>query len=305
MDLDILVVMPVDELHKEMLKEAAIDAKLEFVEGELVTKELAQNADIIVGNVKPELIKDSKKLKLLQLNSAGMDDYIKEGVLPSQTKLCNASGAYGLAISEHMIGMLLCLMKKLNKYNDNIKEAKWYDYGPVTSIYGSKTLVVGLGDIGNEFAIRMNALGSKVTGIRRKQIDKPEYIEALYQIDSLYECLEEADIVATCLPGTKETYHLFDEEAFRHMKKGAYLINVGRGTAVDSDALYNALTNGQIAGAALDVTEPEPLPSNHPLWTAPNILITPHISGGFHLKETHNRIIQIACKNISEYLSNM
>lgn len=105
----------------------------------------------------------------------------------------------------------------------------------------------------------------------------------------------EADIVAACLPDTPETRNLFNEEAFSHMKKGAYFLNVGRGNSVDSDALYEALCSGKLAGASVDVTDPEPLPADHKLWDAPNILITPHISGGYHLKQTHDTIIRIAC----------
>lgn len=94
------------------------------------------------------------------------------------------------------------------------------------------------------------------------------------------------------------TYKMFDADAFAHMKQGAYFINVGRGTAVDTDALVEALNSGRLAGACVDVTDPEPLPKEHPLWEASGILITPHVSGGFHLPETHNRIIEIAAKNI-------
>lgn len=298
----ILVVMAVEEHHKEILKKSAGDSDIEFIPEENLTKEKAEEADIIIGNLSTELIKDSKKLKWLQLNNAGTDGYTKAGVLPENTILTNATGAYGLAISEHMIGSLLFIMKKLHLYSADQKEHIWDDHGTVDSIYGTKTLVVGFGDIGSEFAIRMNALGSNVTGIRRNKSDKPDYLKALYQMDALDKCLEDADIVASCLPGTSETYHVFNKETFAKMKKGAYFINVGRGGAVDSYALSEALNSGHLAGAAIDVTEPEPLPKDHPLWDAKNILITPHISGNYHLKETHERIIRIAAENIERFL---
>lgn len=298
----ILVAMPVEDDHKELLKSKAEDANFSFIPAKDVTKEQVHEADIIIGNVAPELIKGTSKLRWLQLNSAGTDGYLSAGVLPEGTILTNATGAYGLAISEHMIGSLLCIMKKLHLYGADQPKHVWNDYGNVASIYGSKTLVVGFGDIGSEFAVRMHALGSQVTGIRRNKTEKPDYLEALYQMDAFYECLKTADIVATCLPGTKETYHIFDKRAFAQMKEGAFFLNVGRGSAVDSYALADALNSGHLAGASVDVTEPEPLPSDHPLWDAKNLLITPHISGNYHLKETHERIVRIAADNLDRYM---
>ena len=300
----ILVAMPVNEEHRDVLTMAAQGAEVVFTEASRVSEEMAKSADIIIGNVAPRLIKGSTKLKLMQLNSAGTDGYTEAGVLPDQAVLTNATGAYGLAIAEHMLGMLLCLMKKLDIYSNNMKSGKWEDAGNVTSIWGSKTLVVGLGDIGSEFAKRMNAMGSSVSAIKRNPIEKPDYIDNMYSIEQLNEALAEADIVATCLPGTKETYKLFGKEAFEHMKSGAWLINVGRGGAVDTEALIEALESGKLAGACLDVTDPEPLPQDHPIWRTPNVLITPHVSGGYHLQQTHDRIIDIAARNIKHIINN-
>lgn len=110
--------------------------------------------------------------------------------------------------------------------------------------------------------------------------------------------MEDADIVATSLPGNAETSNVFDAKAFSAMKDGAYFINVGRGSAVDTEDLCQALESGKLAGAALDVTNPEPLPADHKLWSMPNVLITPHVSGGYHVKLTHDRIGEIAARNI-------
>ena len=201
----ILVVLPVENRHKELLRSCAEGAQMEFIPAKDLTKQLVQDADIIIGNVSPELLRGTGRLKWLQLNSAGTDGYTEDGILPEGALLTNATGAYGLAISEHMIGALLCIMKKLHLYGADQQKHVWGDHGNVTSIYGSRTLVVGFGDIGSEFAVRMNALGSRVTGIRRNQTEKPDYLEALYQMDALAECLRTADIVAACLPGTEET----------------------------------------------------------------------------------------------------
>lgn len=298
----ILVVMDILEEHKAVFESLGTDVEIKYLNVSKVMPADLEDVDVIVGNLNPSLLSNCKKLKLFQLNSAGTDGYTAEGVLPEGALLANATGAYGLAISEHMIASLLCLMKKIDLYRLNQIENKWKDEGTVPSIFGSKTLIVGFGDIGSEFGVRMHALGSKITGIRKNINHKPDYVESLHTMDDFYKCLGDADIVATALPGYAETLNVFDEKAFSAMKKGAYFINVGRGTAVDTEALYNALETGKLAGAALDVTNPEPLPSNHKLWNLPNVLITPHVSGGYHLKATHDKIVQIAVTNISHLI---
>ena len=298
----ILITVPMEPEHIQRLLEICPDADISLVSGKELTREQVQGAEIIIGNVPPALIKGSENLKWIQLNSAGTDGYTAPGVLPEGTILTNATGAYGLAISEHMLGVTLQLMKKLNLYQREQEKHAWTDFGSVNSIEGSKTVVVGLGNIGGDYARKMNALGSRVTGIRRSVFDKPDYLEKLCPLEQLKDCLKDADIVAAALPGTKDTYHLFDKEMFAAMKEGAIFLNVGRGTAVDQDALKEALDSGHLFGAGIDVTDPEPLPSEHPLWTARNLLITPHVSGSYHLRETLERIIRISEDNLSRYL---
>ncbi len=295
----VLVVMDVLDEHKSVLEKAASDVEIRYIPAKAVSATDLQEADMIIGNIAPRLLAGCRKLKVLQLNSAGANGYTDKGILPDGALLANATGAYGLAVSEHMIASLLCLMKKIDLYRLNQAEKKWEDEGPVPAVYGSKTLIVGFGDIGNEFGLRMNALGSRITGIRKNIGNKPEYVESMHTMADFHSCLGDADIVAVCLPGTSETNSVFDREAFSAMKTGAYFINAGRGTVVDTDALCDALESGKLAGAAVDVTNPEPLPAEHRLWGMPNVLITPHVSGGYHLKATRDRIIRIAARNIA------
>ncbi|MDV3427485.1 MAG: D-2-hydroxyacid dehydrogenase, partial [Bacillota bacterium] len=201
----ILIVIPFNDNQKEKLKSIMPEAEYIFKTHEEITEEIVKSADIIIGNVPPEYIAGSKKLKWLQLNSAGTDGYCKDGVIPEGAYLTNATGAYGLAISEHMLGLLLEIKKKLNLYYINQKQHVWKDEGNVTSIEGSTILVVGLGDIGGEFARKMKALGSYTIGIKRTRGIKPEYIDELYTIEALDTLLPKADVVALSLPGTKDT----------------------------------------------------------------------------------------------------
>ncbi|NMM65934.1 D-2-hydroxyacid dehydrogenase [Clostridium sp. P21] len=299
----ILVVIPLSENEKQKLKSKMPEAEYIFISTKEISDEIVKSADIIIGNVPPEYIKGSKKLKWLQLNSAGTDGYCEAGVIPEGAYLTNASGAYGLAISEHMLGMLLEIKKKLNLYYMNQKKHIWKDEGNVTSIEESTTLVVGLGDIGGNFARKMKALGSYIIGVKRTKGQKPEYIDELYTMEALDELLPKADVVALSLPGTKDTHHLFNKDKFNLMRKNAVILNVGRGSCICTEDLCDALENEIISGAGLDVTEPEPLPPEHRLWDAPGVVITPHISGFFHLPETLRRIVNISIENL-EYFKN-
>ena len=318
---NILVTVPVEETHVQKLQEAGPGcafrfkagtalpsfqrAKLPFenlIETDPVTQEDIDWADIILGNVKGESLHGSEKLLWLQTNSAGVEEYIRPGVLAPHTLLTNATGAYGLAISEHMLAMALEILKKLELYRDAQQREAWESLGPVRSIYGSTVLVLGMGDIGGEFGKRCKALGAKVIGVRRTDAAKPDYADEVRLIADLDALLPQADIVAVTLPGTEATRNLLDRRRLGLMKSGAVLLNVGRGTIVDTEALCDALESGAIAGAGLDVTNPEPLPQGHRLWKIPTAVVTPHISGFYHLKETHTRIVDIFAQNLTRFL---
>lgn len=300
----ILVVIPFNNNEKKILQSKIPDSEYIFIKSEQINEELVKSADIIIGNVSPQYIKGSQNLKWLQLSSAGTDGYCEAGIIPEGAYLTNATGAYGLAISEHMLGMLLEIKKKLNLYYINQKQHEWKDEGNVTSIEGSTSLIVGLGNIGGDFARKMKALGSYTIGIRRTRGLKPGYIDELYTIEALDDLLPRADVVALCLPGTKDTYHLFNRDKFSLMKKSIIILNVGRGRAICTDDLCDALENGIIAGAGLDVTEPEPLPAGHRLWDVPGVIITPHISGFYHLPETLKRIVAISTENLENFVKH-
>lgn len=299
---NILVVIPVEERHKQMLKSAYPNAVFEYKNPSEI--QTLKNYHMIIGNVPAKMLKTAEKLEWIQLNSAGADQYVQKGVLKNGTLLTNATGAYGLAISEHLLGETLMLLKRLNQYYANQISHEWKDQGKVGSIWGSRTLVIGLGDIGSEYGKRMKALGSHVVGIKRHTDHKPEWLDELYGMDALDSELKKADIIAMSLPNTPATVRLMDMEKFRLMKKNAILLNVGRGSAIVQEDLCRALNEELIFGAFLDVTDPEPLPPDNPLWSAKNIVITPHISGEYHLQETFERIVRIACENLKRYSEN-
>ena len=297
----ILVALPLNERQKEKLEQNFRHQEFIYCLPEELTEEKLSDVEVILGNVPPEILKYAKALKWLQLNNAGTEGYC-DGALPEEVLLTNATGAYGLAISEHMVGMLFELQKKLNLYSRNQREHVWRSEGHVRLIEGSRVLVIGLGDIGTAFAQKMKGLGCRTIGIKRREARKPEGVDDLFLMDRLEKQLPLADIVALCLPGNQDTFHLLNEERLAMLKQSAVVLNVGRGITIDTEALVRALQEGRIAGAALDVTDPEPLPAAHPLWDMDNVILTPHISGSFLLPETLEKILHICIENLECYL---
>lgn len=309
-----LVTIPTGERHRNLLQQAApgwefrfrgtdtlVCAPQEALPGQPITQEDVDWAQVILGNVPAAMLHGSPALEWLQTNSAGVEAYIQPGVLAGDTLLTNATGAYGLAIAEHMLGMLLELFKKLELYRDAQKSGAWQSQGAVKAVYGSTVLVLGMGDIGGEFAARCKALGAKVIGVRRSPRPCPEYADEVHLLEDLDSLLPQADVVAVTLPGTDATRGLMSRERLAKMKEGAVLLNVGRGFIVDTEALCDALERGHLSGAGVDVTDPEPLPPTHRLWNIPTAVVTPHISGFYHLRETHERIVGIFLENLRHF----
>lgn len=275
--------------------------EVHWVENGKVTAEDVQDCEIFFGMLPPELLRQAKSLKWLQCSFAGVDRYADQAQYAENIAITNASGAYGITISEHMVVTLLMLMRRMPEYHEMQKKREWYCVGQIKSVMNSVITVVGVGDIGSNFAKRVLPMGAFVRGVRRTEGPKPDFVDEIYTVDRLDEAITGADVVALCLPGTGETRRLFDHERMLKMKPGAILMNVGRGNAVDLLALDELLRSGHLGGAAIDVTEPEPLPPEHPLWTAPHALITPHISGNTSLPLTCDIIVDIFLDNLERY----
>ncbi len=296
-DVKIVVAMYVRESDKKVLEAAAPGAVFHY--GKEV--EALKEADVIIGNVAPSLLRDLPKLQWLQLNSAGADAYCKPGVLGEQVLLTNSTGAYGQAVSEHMLAMLLSLVKKLNRYEKNQARHLWQDEGEVRSLTELTIAIMGFGDIGREFGKLCKLLGAHVIGVRRHKASIPPEADEMATMDQLGDVLSRVDVVASVLPSTPATTGLYNADFFAAMKAGSYFINCGRGTAVNQTDLRAALESGKLTGAALDVATPEPLPAEDPLWEAPHLILTPHISGDYHLSATWDRVVAMAAENLKRY----
>lgn len=190
------------------------------------------------------------------------------------------------------------LMKHLDGYRDDQRARRWTDRGPVTTMAGAQVLVLGAGDIGQHFAQLAHAHGAHVQGVRRHLGAVPGGFESIHAMDELPKLLPKADVIAAFLPSSPATRDLVDAEFLARCKPTAYFANGGRGDLVVQADLIEALEQGNIAGAALDVTTPEPLPADDPLWSAPNLLITPHVAGQFHLYTVLDNVARIAAENL-------
>ncbi|MBR2521185.1 MAG: D-2-hydroxyacid dehydrogenase [Oscillospiraceae bacterium] len=297
----IVVLLPLNEPQKDKFRQFEKDHSLTFMDWTPQPPlETVKDAEIIVGNIPGGMLKECGHLRFYQLFSTGANDYVKDGILPEGVVMACATGCYGLAISEHMLACILAMQKNLYKYYDNQLAREWKRGGHAASVYGARALIIGAGDIGGEFAKRLKLLGAYTVGVRRTPGKKPEYFDEMYTNDALDSLIPQSDIISLSLPSTPATVRILDRRRLELVKKGAYLVNVGRGDAIDTDALCDCA--GKFGGISLDVTDPEPLPPEHPLWKLENVYITPHISGGFSLPATLDKIVDLAARNISAFL---
>lgn len=295
----IICAVPFNEEQKNRLIKEAEGYECIFTGS--VDDALLSNATALIGNVPVPMLKGKTNLEWVQLNSSGADAYAVEGALPDSTVLTCATGAYGHAISEYMVGMLLTMMKKIPQYLKVQESGKWTDLGPVESPTGKRVLLVGTGNIALEFAKRIKVFGCTLVGIRNRSNICPPELDEVYGLDALKEQVAKADVIALSLPGTKSSYHMFNKEILMACKKGSYLMNVGRGTAIDTKCLLEKEVYENFAGIWLDVCETEPLPEKDPLFFVPNMILTPHITGGYHLAQTTENILNITLHNLKAW----
>ncbi len=247
------------------------------------------------------MLAGSTGLKWLQSWSAGVDPYLVPGVFPQGAMLTTAVGGYGPEVAEHMLASLLAVMRRLPAYRDNQTAHRWEGCGVAKSLLGATVLLLGTGDLGGHLAAMVKALGARTVGLNRHPDRPADHFDELHPIGELDTWLPRADVVAMTLPHTPDTVHIMDARRLALLSPDAILVNAGRGSAVDGLALAEALRAGRLWGAALDVTEPEPLPPDHPLWDCPNLLLTPHKANGGPLDRTVRRVVALCLDNFRRF----
>jgi phosphoglycerate dehydrogenase-like enzyme len=263
----------------------------------------APRAQIIFTKSLPaEAIQRASQLLWVQAGTAGVNHLLDSGLAERDVLLTNASGAHGVPMAELILGMMLAFATGLNTLIRAQREHAWISEEVRTKKFeleGQTLCVLGLGDIGGTLARKARNLGMHVLGVRRSARQFPD-VDEQYGPDQLLEIFPRADHVALCLPLTSETEGIVSEGELRAMRPSAYIYNVGRGPSIDREALLRALSEGWIAGAGLDVTDPSPLSEDSPLWDAPNVILSQHTSGSSPYNA--DRITSIFMENLGRYL---
>lgn len=299
----VVVVPELSAEHSARLREAAARHGFECH----ICMDFAQSqrflpdAEVILGS-DVSLAGRAPKLKWMCSHFAGVDPFLKEGVFASpQAILSNSSGAYGVTISEHIVMLLLEILRRKPEYQKHIQEREWVRRLPIRSIYGSRILMLGTGDIGQEVCRRLRAFApSFIKGVNLHGNNPGNLFDQVQTPEKLASLLTDTDILIISLPGTKETFHLISTPQLSRLPDHAVIINVGRGTVVDQEALEEELQNGRLY-AGLDVFEKEPLPAESVLWDSPRAVITPHVAGDTSLPHTVDRIVDLFLEDFENY----
>jgi len=253
---------------------------LAAAEGDALTKQLA-GAQGVIGLCDAATLDAAKQLHWIQALSVGVERcVVVPGLIERGIVLTNMQRTSGVPIAEHALAMTMALARGLPKFGRSQQAGKWHseDLGRMRELTGRTLLVVGVGGIGTEVARRAHGIGMRVIGIRNSSREGPAFISKVGLPDELHSFASEADVVVNAVPLTPQTTGIYNAKFFAAMKPGGYFISVGRGLSTHSEDLLAALRSGQLAGAGLDVTDPEPLPEGHPLWKMDQVIITPHVA---------------------------
>ncbi len=303
-----IVVGRLDDAQVAQLRKAAPNARIVAVaSADEALAEIA-DADALLGILNEDLVKKGKNLQWIQVFSAGVDRYRFPALVESDIAFTNAKVIQGPNVADQAMALLLSMTRQVVKAS---RLAQKHEWGVVRSklrekknatieLAGKTALVIGYGGIGGAIAERCRGFGMKILGTTRNP-DKPhpEWAE-LHSANKYLDLLPRAHVVVLAVPLTDETRGMIGKEAFARMRDGTYLVNIARGPVIDTEAMLEALKSGKLAGAGLDVTDPEPLPMDHPLWTFDNVVITPHMGGASDM--VWNRRMELAVDNLTAFV---
>lgn len=305
----LLVLTPsLKDRHREAIIEKAgsYDVEVCFAASEDEIPSDFSEPDIIYGfGVKTA--QNCRTLKWMCVPWAGVDSLMKPGIFANdECILTNSSGAYGVSIAEHIIAVTLMMMRHLTTYHEEILKGNWgRERYHQDSIKDSRITVLGTGDIGCTFATRARAFEpAGIVGVSRSGVCERFDFDKMLKTDDLDSVLPDTDLLVMSLPGTDETVNILNRERIMSMPQGAYIVNVGRGSAIDDDALCDALESGHLGGASLDVFKTEPLPKESRLWKTKNLLITPHVAGNLTLDHTLNKNVDMFLEDMDNFFND-
>ncbi len=295
-----------EQKHTDLIKTTAdsLGADVHFYKAESEIPQSDFDTDIIYGFA-PSIVKTSKTLKWLCVPWAGVDSIMKPGYFANEDcLLTNAAGAYGVSIAEHMIAVSLVMMRRLDEFLSETREGKWLAPRAQKSLKDCRITVLGTGDIGTSFAKRARAFEpASITGVCRSGKSRETVYDKVLAVSALDTILPETDLLAMSLPATPETCDILSRARISLLPQGAYIVNMGRGSAIDEDALADSLESGHLAGAALDVFQTEPLPQESRLWKTKNLLITPHVAGNLTLPHTKDKNVAMFLEDLHNFVA--
>ncbi len=298
----LLVALPgLSGFHRDRIRTAAEAHGLRTVFSDSRSEALreAPGAEILFTQ-DPGLARSAAHLRWLCTPSAGTDHFA--GALAPETLLTSSSGAYGVTIAEHIVMVTLEMMRRIREYEQIVLKREWRRDLPICSVHGARVTLLGTGDIGQETAKRLRAFDpERITGVNRRGGNPQELFDEAVTADELPRVLKETDLLVMSLPQTDETRGIMSAERLALLPENAYLVNVGRGSALDQKALEERLRSGKLAGAALDVFEKEPVPQEDSLWDCPRLILTPHVAGNMTLPYTVERIVSLFLENLELY----
>ncbi len=263
-----------------------------------------KTAHILVGEPRNEEFALCENLELMHSPSSGVNYYLDGGKFPRNARFCCMTGGYGNVMAEHLLALVLSLCRRLPEYQQQQKDHTWTLRRYDKQLEDCTLLILGAGDIGTTVAAWMRPMVERIIGVRRVVREYPACYDRMVTLEALDSVLGEADIIVCALPHTKETVGLLNEDRLRKMKKDVVLVNGGRGSLIDQEALCRLLQEGWFWGVGLEVAYPEPLPREHPLWDQPRLIITPHAAGNSFAPDSPlvRKIWNFVIPNLCRYL---
>ncbi|MBM3735957.1 MAG: D-2-hydroxyacid dehydrogenase [Acidobacteria bacterium] len=289
----------VNEDALRQYRSAAPGARIVVVQPQDLAREI-EDADAVIGSLTPDLFAKARKLKWVQTYSAGVEAFAFKAFVDSDVTLTNCKIVQGPNIADHAMAMLLAFTRGMNRYIPGRLKEEWNREDPgLLELNGMTAVVIGVGGIGSQIAVRANAFGMRVIGVDPKDLPHMPFLARTVTPDRLDEVLPEADVVFVSAPLTAESKGMMGRRQFELMKSNGYFIAVSRGELYDTPALVQALDSKKLAGAGLDVTVPEPLPKGHALWKFENVIVTPHVAT--HSPKSRSRRVNVIKENIARF----
>jgi phosphoglycerate dehydrogenase-like enzyme len=304
---DKIVVRLNDADRVAMLQAVAPETEIIAVQSVAQAVEAVGDAQVLIGFCDQEILEAGTQLRWVQVYSAGVDRCVDNpGIQAGDKLLTNGQRIASPALADSAVAMMMALMRGLDVYGRNQLKHEWnrnpaMGQGPPVELEGRTVLVVGLGGIGTQVARRAHGLGMRVTATRGSRREGPDYVDYVGLADETLQLAGTADVVINTAPLTDRTRGMFNAAFFAAMKPSAYFISVGRGASTVTEDLVQALKSGALAGAGLDVTDPEPLPEDSELWALPRVIITPHVAG--RSERSRERLYLLVQENLRRYVA--